>query len=93
MIKSFRASCEVDPNLRYINYFPSGELKKQYSKMIKPYGHDLMKYSISSLCHEISLLKRMSKVRERSQMQMLKQIRKEQRQKENEEKEEVEHAS
>lgn len=93
MIKSFRASCEVDPNLRYINYFPSGELKKQYSKMIKPYGHDLMKYSISSLCHEISLPKRMSKVRERSQMQMLKQIRKEQRQKENEEKEEVEHAS
>lgn len=93
MIKSFRASYDTDKDMRFSQYFSSSELKKLNSRMIKPYGHDLMKYSICSLCHEISILKRMNKVRERSQMQMLKQVRKEQRQKEDEEKEEVEHAS
>lgn len=88
MIKSFRTSRDIDRNIKFSNYLAPSEIRKINSRLIKPYGHDLMKYSICTLCHEVSLMKQMQRIRERSQKLMLQQIKKEEK-----EKEEVEHAS
>lgn len=88
MIKSFRSSRDLDRNIKFSNYLAPSEIRKINSRLIKPYGHDLMKYSICTLCHEVSLMKQMQRIRERSQKLMLQQLKKEEK-----EKEEVEHAS
>lgn len=88
MIKLFREMKEENHELRFSEYLPKKEYNREIRKMIRPYGFDLMRYSMRSLCHEISLMKQMTRIRMRDQQLMLKEVEKERRREE-----EVEHAS
>lgn len=88
MIKLFREMKEENHELRFSEYLPKKEYNREIRKMIRPYGFDLMRYSMQSLCHEISLMKQMTRIRMRDQQLMLKEVEKERRREE-----EVEHAS
>lgn len=88
MIKLFREMKEENHELRFSEYLPKKEYNMEIRKMIRPYGFDLMRYSMRSLCHEISLMKQMTRIRTRDQQLMLKEVEKERRREE-----EVEHAS
>lgn len=88
MIKAFREQKACDKDFQFSDYLSKSDINKMNRQLIKPYGHDLMRYSICSLCHEVSLMKQMTRIRQREQQKMLQQVRQE-----NKEKEEVEYAT
>ena len=82
MIKLFREMKSEEAVLRFSEYLPKKEYDRQISSMVKPYGYDLMRYSMRTLCHEISLMKQMTRIRTRDQQLMLKEVEKEKRREE-----------
>ena len=85
MIKSYRSSREDDPDIRFSRFLPSSETRRISRKLIKPFGHDLIRYSIHTLSHEISMMRSMMRLRERERLQMARAADKE--------RDEVEHES
>lgn len=77
MIKTYRDQLESNPSLRFENYLKDSDVKKEKISLCKPYGYDLVRYSFGRMRHEISLLKQLQRVRERSQRMMLREIEKE----------------